>query len=218
MSIRQALILMAHADDETLCAGGIIQKLVKSGWDVKVVITSDGVHNVRGVVTSNREDCVRACRLLGGPDPVFLDFPGQRFDTVAIADLANGVANLKLSPDLIVTHAGTDLNNDHRLVFEMAKIIGRPKLKPVSILCGECPSTTFWNGTPFQANYYVKLTPAEVSQKVHAFSAYKNELMAYPHPWSSEGLKLLAQYHGMQSGYEYAEAFHLVRGYEGLLP
>jgi len=42
----RALILMAHADDEVLGAGGIIQKLVKLNWDVSVVLMTNGVLDV----------------------------------------------------------------------------------------------------------------------------------------------------------------------------
>jgi LmbE family N-acetylglucosaminyl deacetylase len=35
--MRNALILVAHADDETLGSGGLIQKLVRDDWNVDVV-------------------------------------------------------------------------------------------------------------------------------------------------------------------------------------
>jgi len=66
---------------------------------------------------------------------------------------------------------------------------------------------------PFPANFYVDITH-EISTKIEAFAQYGNECQAYPHPWSREGLSILAKYHGMQSGLPMAEAFHLIRGYE----
>jgi LmbE family N-acetylglucosaminyl deacetylase len=150
-------------------------------------------------------------------EPVFLGFPDQKFDTVPMADLAGAVLDLKLEPDLIVTHVNTDLNLDHRLVCDAAKIAGRPKKKPVAIIGGEVPNTSFWNGQPFPVNFYVDISN-EIDGKVEAFAAYGNEMQAYPHPWSREGLKLLAQYHGMQCGCAYAEAYHIIRGHSGLLP
>jgi len=215
--MKSALILVAHADDETLGAGGIIQVLRKRQWDVRVVIVSDGCLTVRGVVEDNRPDAVKACSLLGVGEPTFLGFPDQRFDTFAIADLANAAMELHLEPDLLVTHADTDLNLDHRIVGEVAKIVGRPKKKPISILGCEIPNTTFWNGQPFQANYYVDIS-AEIDQKIEAFAQYSNELQDYPHPWSRDGLRLLSQYHGMQAGQTFSEAFRVVRAYDGLLP
>lgn len=214
---RQALILVAHADDETLGAGGTIVKLARGGWNAQVVILSDGIVRVRGKVQDNREDAKTACRVLGVGEPRFLGFADQKFDSVPVADLAGAVANLGLEPDLVITHAETDLNGDHRLACEAAKIVARPKGRPISLLACEIPNTTLWNGRPFAANYYVDIR-GTLERKVAAFSSYRNELRPYPHPWSRKGLKLLAEYHGMQSGLGMAEAFSLVRGYEGLLP
>jgi hypothetical protein len=106
---------------------------------------------------------------------------------------------------------------DHQITCQVAKIIGRPKRKPISLLGCEIPNTTFWNGKAFPANYYVDIT-AEIDIKVQAFCQYKNELQQFPHPWSEKGLRLLAEYHGMQSGFQYAEAFSIIRAYENCLP
>jgi N-acetylglucosamine malate deacetylase 1 len=213
----EALILVAHADDETLGAGGLVQKLVANQWSVHIVALSDGILNVRGTIEDNRSAFDNACNMLGVKTFRLLGYKDQMFDTVAIADLANSVMKLGLSPDLIVTHVDTDLNMDHRLTCEVAKIVGRPKSKTVSILGCEIPNTSIWNGKVFPANYYVDITN-EIETKIDAFCFYENELQEYPHPWSRHGLKLLAEYHGMQSGYKYAEAYYVIRGYESKMP
>ena len=211
-----ALILIAHADDETLGAGGTILKLIEKGWLVNIVAISDGKLTVRGKKQDNSKDFKKACKLLGVEKYSLLKFKDQKFDTEAVSDLANAVANLKLHPDLIITHNQEDLNKDHRITCEVAKIIGRPKTKPISILGCEIPGTSFWNGKVFQANYFVDITKY-IDLKIDAFAKYHNEIQEYPHPWSKKGLKLLAQYHGMQSGFKYAEAFNVIRGYEDRL-
>lgn len=211
------MILVAHADDETLGAGGLIRCLVKDDWLVNVVVLSDGRITVREEIQDNRSDAAAACAVLGVEQPRFLGFPDQHFDGLPVADLANAVAGLGLDPDLIVTHVETDLNRDHRIACEIAKIVGRPKRKPVCLVGCEVPNTSFWGGAPFPSNYYVDISE-EIDTKIEAFSCYRNELQEYPHPWSKEGLKLLAQYHGMQAGFAYAEAFKIIRGVSGLLP
>jgi LmbE family N-acetylglucosaminyl deacetylase len=213
----EALILVSHADDETLGCGGLIVKLIKKGWRTNVVVLSDGILDVRGKIEDNRAGLKAACQILGVNDYRLLGFKDQKFDVVPMADLSNSVGSLGLKPDLIVTHVDSDLNMDHRLTCEVAKIIGRPKQKPISILGCEIPNTSFWNGTAFPANYYVDITD-EIDQKIKAFCAYENELQRYPHPWSEKGLRLLAEYHGMQCGFRYAEAFSIIRAYEGRLP
>lgn len=218
MSIeRLCLALVAHADDETLGAGATLAKLRQAGWRVEVVILADGIVTARGRRQDNRPAALAAAAVLGIDPPRFMGFPDQRFDTVAMADLAGAVAALALEPDLVITHAPSDLNRDHRLACEVAKIIARPRRKPVSLLGCEVPNTTFWNAQPFSANYYVDVS-ATLERKVQAFQKYEHELRSYPDPWSPEGLRLLAQYHGMQCGVAMAEAFVVMRGYEGSLP
>lgn len=214
----EAMVLVAHADDETLGAGGLIAKLVMSDWSVNVVIVSDGQLTVRGKIEDNKTDAFAACQLLGlRQKPIFLDYPDQKFDAFPISDIAGKVMDLSLAPDLIVTHVYTDLNYDHRVVCDVAKIVGRPKTKPVAILGCEIPNTSFWNGQAHPANFYVDISEY-LDTKIEAFASYRNELQSYPHPWSREGLKILAQYHGMQSGCKYAEAYQVIRGHSGLLP
>jgi LmbE family N-acetylglucosaminyl deacetylase len=217
MSIKKkAMVLVAHADDETLGAGGLIIKLLRAQWDVSVVIMANGIVTARQQTDDNRAHVDQACKVLGAKEPIFLEFPDQRLDTIAIADLANAVGKLDIQPDLIITHVDTDLNADHRIVLDVAKIIGRPKSKPVAIIGIEIPGTSDWNCNQFPANYFIDIT-GEIDRKVEAFLKYENEVQPYPHPWSDEGLRLLARRHGMTCGYEYAEAFKIYRAHEGLI-
>ena len=215
---RSALVLVAHADDESLGCGGTIPKLVRDGWDVQVVIFSDGLISTRpGEAQDNSADALAACAVLGVAPPTVLGFRDQLFDTVPMAELANAAGSLGLEPDLILTHAPTDLNKDHRLVAEVAKIIGRPRRRPVSILGCEVPGTTMWNGTVFPGDFYVDITDT-LQTKLDAFACYANEVQEPPGSWSLQGIELLARYHGMQVGVGAAEAFTVIRAMGGLLP
>ena len=80
-----ALILVAHADDETLGAGGTIIKLIEKGWIVNVVVLSDGKLTVRGKEQDNSKDFKSACKILGVNKFSLLNFKDQKFDTVAPA-------------------------------------------------------------------------------------------------------------------------------------
>jgi len=210
MNIENVLVLVAHSDDESLGAGGIIPQLVKCGSRVSVVIASNGILTVRGTEQINRNDTQKACAILGVEDIHFLDFDDQKFDQYPIADIANAVSNLNFSPDLIISHASTDLNLDHQIIADVAKIIGRPKGKPISILGCEIPNTSAWNAQPFHANYYVDIQET-LELKIKAFSQYENELQEFPHPWSERGLTVLSQFRGMEAGTHHAEAFQVVR-------
>ena len=209
---REALVLVAHADDETLGCGGTIARLTGRDWRVRVVILSSGQVVVRSAQTDNRSHARKACQMLGAEPPVFLGFEDQKFDTLAVADLANAVSALQLRPELVITHAPTDLNLDHRIVCDIAKIIGRPTRAPVTLLACEVPATTFWNANAFAADLFVDIGD-HLDTKIAAFACYVNEQHEAPHPWSPEGLRTLGRYHGIQAGLPAAEAFTVIRAY-----
>jgi len=214
---RHAIVLAAHADDETLGCGGTIAKLTRSGWLVDIVIVSDGVVTARGTQQDNREDAKAACKLLGVESPRFLGFPDQRLDEVSMMELSNTLVPLTDGPDLVMTHATADLNRDHRLIAEAARIAWRPTERAVSILEFEIPASAYWNGQTFAANYYVDISDT-LDIKLAALSAYTTESRAAPHPRSPEGVAHLAHYHGGHAATGAAEAFRLLRGFEGQLP
>ena len=46
-----------------------------------------------------------------------------------------------------------------------------------------------------------------------SFNQYKDEIRKKPHPRTIENIKALAKYRGGQSGFNYAEAFFLIKKY-----
>lgn len=214
---RHAIVVAAHADDETLGCGGTIAKLARAEWRVDVVIVSDGVVTARGLEQDNRDDARAACALLGVGEPRFLGFPDQRLDEVSMVELSNAMVPLADGPDLVMTHATADLNRDHRLIAEAVRIAWRPQDEAVSILEFEIPASAYWNGQTFNANYYVDITDT-LDVKLAALAAYATEAKTAPHPRSPEGITHLASYHGGHAATRAAEAFRLLRGFEGQLP
>ena len=51
----------------------------------------------------------------------------------------------------------------------------------------------------------------EIVSKLKCVSFYKDEIREYPFPRSYEGIKTLSKMRGMQSGCNFAEAFHIER-------
>tara|TARA_Y100000591_G_C21621236_1_gene587937 strand:- start:1 stop:648 length:648 start_codon:yes stop_codon:yes gene_type:complete len=207
------LVLAAHADDETLGAGGYLAKLAMKGAKIDLVVMSDCKITVRNNLIDNSLHLKKASKVLGIQRTKILAFKDQKFDTYSIADLANSVLKLNIKPDLILTHSKNDLNKDHRITLEVAKIIGRPKSKQISILSFEIPNNNTWNARPFAPNYFVDISKT-IKKKLLAFSKYKNETKPFPHPLSIKGLELIAKYRGFQSGYKFAEAYEIIRAYE----
>jgi hypothetical protein len=50
-----------------------------------------------------------------------------------------------------------------------------------------------------------------MTAKLNAMSFYQSEVYDFPHPRSIQGIEILARYRGMQAGYQFAEAFSVVR-------
>ena len=210
------LFLVAHADDEALGPGGLIKKLTKNKAKVKLAVLSDGKITVRDKLIDNSKHLNQSAKILGLKDVSLLNFKDQKFETYPISEIANSVLNLKFQPDIIVTHAKSELNRDHRITLEVAKIIARPHKKKCSIMSFAIPNNSFSNHEKFQPNFFVDITK-EIKEKISAFKKYQNEIQKYPYPYSVSSLELTAKYYGFLSGYKYAEAYEIIRLYENHL-
>lgn len=204
------LFLYAHADDEALGAGGTIPKWIGKGHAVQLITLSDGLIAKRKGGGDNRAAFAAACKILGIADHRLLGFPDQAFETVPVADLVNAVAEVASPFDLVVTHDAGDLNRDHRIVAEVARVLARPRGRRVGILASEIPFSSAWNGNTFHPNFFVDIG-AELDTKLQAFAAYPGEIRNDGDPFSTEGLEALARFRGMESGCKYAEAFKVIR-------
>lgn len=209
----QVVIYVSHVDDDILGAGGLIPQMVKSGHDVKVVYVTDGLlHKPKNV--DNRSKAIKAAKILGMKDNVhFLGFPNQRFDDNALIDINQRFERLDLDPDLIITNAKTDVNQDHRLVFDSAMIIGRSIKKQISIMTCEAQGSSEWNYVPFNPNFYVDISNY-IDLKIKAMREIDTELEEWPHPRSEKGIRVKARQRGMEVGMEYAEAFRIIRWFD----
>jgi LmbE family N-acetylglucosaminyl deacetylase len=207
------LVLVAHADDEALGPGGLIKKLSKNKVKIKLVVLSDGKITVRNKLIDNSKHLKLSAKTLGIKDINLLGFKDQKFDSYPIADIANSVINLNFKPDIIITHSKSELNRDHRIALEAAKIVSRPHKKKCSIISFDIPNNSFNYSKNFKPNFFVDISK-EIKDKISAFKKYKNEIQKYPHPYSVGSLELIAKYYGFLSGYKYAEVYEIVKLYE----
>ena len=81
-------------------------------------------------------------------------------------------------------------------------------------MCFEVLSSSEWRyDQSFLPNHFIQLTENDISKKCSAMLEYPDEILPFPHPRSVDGIRTLAKYRGMQSGFEYAEAFRIVRDF-----
>ena len=122
----------------------------------------------------------------------------------------------KIKPNIIYTHSNSDLNVDHRKISEATLVAFRPQPTETwkEIRFFEIPSSTEYsdglNFDDFKPNLFINIK-STLKKKIKALKAYSSELRNYPHPRSIKGIKILAQYRGIQNGLEYAEAFRVVK-------
>ena len=73
------------------------------------------------------------------------------------------------------------------------------------------PSSTEWNyPNTFVPNYFVNISK-QLDKKIKAMEVYTSEIQKFPHPRSSEYLKINANRWGGVSGNIAAEAFEIIR-------
>lgn len=106
---KRALFVGPHPDDIEIGAGATIDKFVKSGKAVKMVVCTDGgsgsfnaSDTIEGIVKKRADEAQNAAKLLGVPEIVNLGFPdGGRYSE---DDLAEKIAKeiYEFKPDLVL--------------------------------------------------------------------------------------------------------------------
>ncbi len=119
-----------------------------------------------------------------------------------------------IKPDIVFTHCKSDVNLDHRIIYDAVVVATRPMFDETvrEIYSFEVLSSTEWNfPTSFSPNVFYDITKYLDAKKAVLQEFFSSEMREYPHPRSLRGVEVLAQMRGMQVGCEYAEAFELVR-------
>ncbi len=156
--VRQVLCLGAHADDIEIGCGGTVLRLVSLYPDADfrwVVFSAPGIRK--------EEAESSAGRFLGDAGSKTIEVQAFRdgFFPYVGADVKDFFEALKrrVDPDLIFTHHGRDLHQDHRLLSELTWNTFRDHL----ILEYEIPKYDGGLGSP---NLFVRLTPEERRRKL----------------------------------------------------
>lgn len=223
--MKRALIIAAHPDDETLGCGGLISKYQPLGVEFKVVFIGEGstcrfgaplVKDAVTAIKQRTESAIQAMNILQVQNFEFHDLPCGRFDqlpVISINKIIEGVIR-NFDPDTVFTHSPFDANNDHKIVFNATVMATRPGAQNhVSRLFSyEVLSSSEWAFVnTFNPNYFEELSEQNLDMKWQALALYESETKSYPFPRSKEGVCALSMTRGMQAGFAYAEAFHLIR-------
>jgi LmbE family N-acetylglucosaminyl deacetylase len=146
---------------------------------------------------------------------IHLDFPTTQLDTLPMRELAKAIEETvkSVKPEIVYTHFGGDVNQDHRAIFEATLIALRFNRSVKKLFCYETLSSTEFGPIKFESNHYVDISKT-LKTKIEAMKGYRKELKAYPHPRSLAGIRLAAKSRGLFMGVKAAEAFRLIRSFE----
>jgi N-acetylglucosamine malate deacetylase 1 len=214
------LVVAPHPDDEVIGCGGTIVKHAKSGNEVSLCFVTAAYTPdwSKSYIKNRKLEIQKACEVMGISSKFQLDLPTVKLDTVPQKELNDKLSKvvLEAKPDVCYIPSYSDLNKDHRLVFESSLVALRPLAhRTKKILSYEVLSETEWGSfnRTFQPNVYVDVTKT-FKDKILAMKAYASELKSGNHPRSLEIIESLARKRGSEIGCKYAEAFSLIRHIE----
>jgi len=222
--MKKILLCVAHSDDETIGCAGTIARHVNNGDKVYGLYFTNGVgarsdKNLKAV-NARKKSANEASKILGFKwlDNFSGTLPDNQLDKVSLLNVVKIIekAKHKIKPHIIYTHNSSDLNIDHRKVFEAVITAFRPQPKESweKILSFEVPSSTDFRALKkkeyFHPNYFVNIKKFW-KKKIKALKCYDNEMKPFPHSRSINGIKLLAKYRGVQNGLEMVEAFEIIK-------
>jgi LmbE family N-acetylglucosaminyl deacetylase len=216
-------VVVAHPDDEVLGFGGTICRHGAAGDAVHVLFLATGLasRNDDGRVSPDElhrlhRQAESAGKVLGVTGMEFGDFPDNRMDRVALLDVVKRVERFldHTKAGIVYTHHAGDLNVDHGITARAVLTACRPQpgSRVQMLYGGEVLSSSEY------AFPYDRFIPTcylgidrYLERKCAALQCYTEEIRAWPHPRSVEGIQALARLRGSESGMEAAEALVLIR-------
>jgi LmbE family N-acetylglucosaminyl deacetylase len=219
--MNKILVVGAHLDDEVLGVGGTIARHANAGDEVFVLNVSDRTYanDVDAEMVELLRSCANKVQQILGIQQFFhaglLDKHLDR-EIVLVARAVESVVDF-LRPNIIYTHHGGDVNQDHRSVFEATVVAIRSfkarfveQVYSYEILSSTEQIPGCLQYRAFVPNHFVDIS-STLSRKLEAMNVYETEIGEYPFPRSLRGIEVLARFRGMQIHRDFAEAFETVK-------
>ena len=201
------LIISPHVDDEVLGCGGILSKnhiVLHSGL-------SDGFRHGDTIFSKDfRLQEFEDVKKTTGCETRLLEHPVNNYSrNKLIGDFEEAINEIK--PEKIYI-PNPSYNQDHKEVYDAALIALRPhdiNFFVKKVLAYEQPQD-FWHSgrPPFSPTHFI---PIDITHKISLYEKMNSQVRGHR---SSEHVKTIAQLRGMQSNYEYAEGFEVLRWIE----
>ncbi len=203
------LFVGAHCDDIELCAGGLLARACFAGSHVGVLVFSDhrGVLDEKTAEQARREFTDNVAWLRAESGTEVRDHSGEMLPACRGAFEAErariyaALETLRDAYDVVVTHAATDTNQDHRQVATEAIRVFKAH---ATLLAGEFPNNDVGGFTP---QVYVALSPREVEAKARMVESYRSQDFGGRPYVDADVIRALARLRGSQIREAAAEAF-----------
>ena len=196
----RVLAFGAHPDDVEVGAGGLLARLSAEGADVTIAVVSIPQNAER-----RKEEARAAAKVIGAELFVIYEDRECRVEDIPMHELVrrfDGVVG-DVRPDLVITHSAHDLHWDHGLVnratvsalrrtpCDLLAFLSSPEMNAQARAIGNCFADI--------SGY--------VDTKLQAIACHESQLPKL----DLESSRDLARAMGRISGYEYAEAYEVLR-------
>lgn len=213
----KVLAMGAHPDDMELEAGGTLAKFAQKGYEVTLlVLTSGGYTDMKGTDYSDNQlqkEAKIASEILGVKDIIFFEYETTKLpNTGDIVSRVDSVVD-KLKPDIFISHHPFDSHQDHKAAADIMFAVSRQG-RVKNVLSG---STLPYrpNVFAFRPQFFVDISQT-LEIKLNAIRAYKSQYDKFGSEVLINRVKAMATTHGWATGYDYAEAFEVIRMEDGL--
>jgi len=193
MDLNRTLVIAPHPDDESIAAGGLLQRAIASGGEVRVIVVTDGENNpwpIRYLKKKvriddfdraewgalRREESRRALATLGVPPAAstFLAYPDRLLTTMARrGDLrvrdAIAAAIEAFAPSLLVIPSAFDLHPDHRAIGWFAHDVAKSTNIVTYVIHGHQPHE--------RLAFRLELNAEEAARKREAIGCHQSQLV-----------------------------------------
>lgn len=213
---RSLLVVAAHPDDETLGCGGLIARTAREGGRVSILVLTEGstaqYPDRPDLVEAKEQQARQAATHLGAETVEFARLPDMALSMLSPSHLNEPVEAVvgSVKPELVAVHHHGDLNRDHTLANEAARVASRPGTGVRSLITYETLSSSAWGQASFCPDLYFSLDSRDLEAKIEAFRIYETEVREFPHPRSPEAIRHLAATRGAEAGFHLAEAYQSV--------
>lgn len=196
----RVLAFGAHPDDLEVGAGGLLARLSEEGAEVTMAVVS-----IPGQTEQRRAEARAGADVIDADLYILFDEKPCRVEDIPMHELVRRFDNIvgDMRPDLVITHSAFDLHWDHSLVnratvsalrrtpCDLLAFLSSPEMNAQARAVGQC---------------FADITRT-IDTKLRAIGAHNSQVPKL----DLESSRDLARAMGRISGYQYAEAYEVLR-------